>query len=272
MFRRKAMKRVMSRAQLISISLFIATLTLNRSNSAEITFKLRDFAENPLPGRIEMTAPAESKNNQVEKQIWIIVLPYLATGEGKLPNAKCDRPGILFRAASYDQRYYLESSELMKSCVIGDIIFHFRQKDYASILTQALSENSPQLSAASQESKALHVEVVEALKVGNYPAAATKSMLLHDEIEKQFGREAAEPFRILATDVGASGIVSFQPLSFDPKQDKYVLASDAERQVANFQKKIGLSVSGTLNWDTVLKLPDMSSKTIANDFQLDQAR
>src|SRR6185503_18603018 len=102
---------------------------------------------------------------------------------GRLPNAKCSPPGIVFRAVSYDQTYFLEAAEMMKSCVIGEIIFRFRRKDYADLLEKALSDQSEALTLASADAKGLHESVVTALANYNYVAAAKNSMLLTDTIE-----------------------------------------------------------------------------------------
>lgn len=250
--------------RLLLLTLLFAAIA-PQGKAAEIVFKLRDFAEKPVPGRIEMAAPQKGQESSVT---WITLL-LLDTGDGRLPNAKCDRPGIFFRAFSYDQTYYLELSEMMKSCTIGEIVFHFRRKDYASVLSEALSSDTQVIAAAPQHVKELHTTVIAALKVANYPVAATKSMLLRDEIEKQFGRNAAEPFRVLSEDVAASPIARGQPLVFDPPQKKYVFAPETVQEIAKYQKSVGVESNGIMTWATARKLPDISNKEVAGDLYHD---
>ena len=151
---------------------------------------------------------------------------------------------------------FLETAEMMKSCVIGEIIFHFRRKDYADLLEKALSDKSEALTSASTDAKSLHVSLLTAIAKFDYAAAATNSMLLYDTMHKELGPGAAEPFRVLATDVGASPLTQSQPLIFDPKQKEYVLSPDSVKAVAHFQKMKGLSATGNLDWSTAEKLPN----------------
>jgi hypothetical protein len=223
------------------------------SRAADIIFKLRTFAEAPVAGRIEISVP--QKSNEVSDS-WRVVL-VLDKGEGKYP-AKCEPPGILFRAAPFDQTYYLERPEMIKPCAVGEILFHFRRKDYASTLTEALSNDTPVLTAASASAKTLHFIVLQTLKTGNYPAAATNSILLRDEIEKQFGTKAAEPYRVLSEDITTSFISGGQPLIFDARKKQYVLAPSTVRDVAQYQKRKGLAATGVLTLSTARSLPDAS--------------
>jgi hypothetical protein len=231
------------------ISLFILLQTQSYSAADEIILKLRNFAEQPVQGWVEMQVP----NEKTATASWVVVA---TTADARLPNAKCTPPGIIFRASSYDQTYFLEAPEMMKSCVIGEIIFRFRRKDYADLIKKALSDQSGTLHSASANAKYLHNSMAAALEKSNFADAATRSMLLYDTIEKELGQEAAEPYRVLATDLGASPITSTQPLIFDPKQKKYVLSPDTVKAVAEFQKKQGLSASGHLTWGTAEKLPN----------------
>ncbi len=232
------------------ISLFILLQAQTPSAAADIIFKLRNFAEQPVPGRVEMQVPKDGKEIGAS---WITVA---TTSDGRLSNAKCAPPGIVFRASSYDQTYFLETAEMMKSCIIGEIIFHFRRKDYADLLEKALSDKSEALTSASTDAKSLHVSLLTAIAKFDYAAAATNSMLLYDTMHKELGPDAAEPFRVLATDVGASPLTQSQPLIFDPKQKKYVLSPDSVKAVAHFQKMKGLSATGNLDWSTAEKLPN----------------
>jgi hypothetical protein len=229
------------------ISLFILLQLQNYSIADEIVLKLRNSAEQPVQGRVEMQVPNE------KKAVWIVVA---TTADARLPDAKCSPPGIVFRALPYDQTYFLETSEMMKSCVIGEIVFRFKRKDYAALIEEALSDQSDALISASTDTKYLYNLMTNALEKSNFADAATRSMLLHDAIEKELGREAAEPYRVLATDLGASPITSTKPLMFDPKQKRYVMSPDTVKAVAEFQKKQGLSADGNLTWGTVEKLPN----------------
>jgi len=123
-------------------------------------------------------------------------------------------------------------------------------------LEKALATDSLTMRGASDNSRQLQAAVTAALKEGNYQVAATKSMLLCDEIEKQLGTEAAEPFRILSIDIPGSVLVRSEPLIFDASQQKYVLGPDAVHQIAQFQKVRGLKGTGVC---TAVKLPDLSS-------------
>jgi hypothetical protein len=206
-----------------------------------------------------MQVPKDSKESGAT---WVTVA---TTSDKRLPNMKCEPPGIVFRAFSYDQTYFLEATEMIKSCVIGEIVFRFRRKDYALLLEEALSDKSEALKLASANAKNLHGSVVTALTNYNYAAAATNSMLLYDTIEKELGSDAAEPFRVLATDVGASQIAKTQPLIFDLKQKKYVLSNDSVKAVMQFQKAKGLSATGNLDWYTAEKLPNLYVGVEVND-------
>lgn len=242
----------------MSILLFMMIVLGTRANAADILFKLEDTADHPVAGSIEMSKPdSEGKREAAGK--WFTVLP-LPQGRGRFEIAKCEPPGILFRAISYDITLYLTSQEMMKPCIIGEIVFHFTRKSYAIALTKALSPDSP-IIATSPSAKALQAAVINALEVGDYPAAATNSMLLNDKIRSQFGSKAAEPYRILATDVAASAITNSEALVFDPTQKKYVMGPKTVKAIANFQDTVGLKPTGALNWPTVLKLPDLSGQT-----------
>lgn len=228
-----------------------------QSIADEIVLKLRNFAEQPVQGRVEMQVPSE------KRAAWVVVA---TTADARLPDAKCTPPGIVFRALSYDQTYFLETSEMVKSCVIGEIVFRFKRKDYADLIEKALSGNSGALIAASANAKDLYTSLTTAMEKSNFADAATSSMLLHDTIEKELGRDAAEPYRVLATDLGASPITLTQPLMFDPKQKKYVLSPDTVKAVAEFQKKQGLSANGHLTWGTAEKLPNWGSVYVGMTF------
>lgn len=229
-------------------------LLASQSQAAEITFKLRDQTEKPVQGRVEMSVPGKEVAAK-----WVVIVNATVNGEGKLPNAKCDPPGILFRAFSYDQTYYLELTEMLKGCVVGEIIFHFRRKEYAGFLTEALSTKSPTIAAASPDAQSLQASLLQALNTANYSAAAKNSMLLHDKIQGQLGPKAAEPFRILADDLAASSITNAQALTFDPQQGKYVLSGDAIKAIAEFQKANKLHATGTIDWNTATHLPNLET-------------
>jgi hypothetical protein len=231
-------------------------IPLGARANADILFKLEDSSDKPVAGRIDMSKPA-SQGRQEAAQNWVTILPSLPDGKGKYEIARCAPPGILFRAFSYDLTLFLSLPEMTKACVIGEIVFHFTRKAYASALIDALSPQSP-LIAASPRAKTLQVAVISALNSGDYPTAATNSMLLEDEIRTRFGAKAADPFRILATDVAASAITNSQALVFDPPQKKYVLGPHTVKAVTNFQDSVGLKTNGALNWATVQKLPDFS--------------
>jgi hypothetical protein len=231
-----------------------------QSKADDIIFKLKDSADKPVPGFVDMSTPTKEKGSSP----WVTIVN-LNTGEGRYKIAKCDPPGILFRAISYNLTYFLEFSEMRKPCFIGEIVFHFSRKAYASDLEQALGEQSPIIRAASNSAKNLQAEVVAALKVGNYPVATTNSMLLRDEIEKQFGQKAAEPFRILTIDIAASALPAAEPLVFDPPQKKYVLGPDTVREVVEFQRQEGLKSTGVLTWGTASKLPDISARAMGTE-------
>lgn len=237
------------------MSLCMVIASPEQSRALDITFKLWDATNRkPVPGWVERKAPLKDKDSA-----WMTILAGLNTGEGRYPNAKCTPPGILFRAGSYDLTYYLERSEMEKSCTLGEIVFHFNRKAYASTLEQALASDSPIISGASTYTKDLQVTVGVALKAGNYPVAATKSMLLRDEVARQFGTKAAEPYRVLADDIAGSAITRSEPLIFDPPQKKYVLAPSAIQKVIGFQKQVGVKSTGTLTWETARKLPDIGA-------------
>lgn len=225
-----------------------------RANASDIFFKLLAPSGKPVAGRIDIAKP-DSQGKQEAALNWVTVLT-LPDGEGRYKIARCAPPGILFRAVSYDLTLFLTLPEMMKSCLLGEIDFHFTRKRYAIELTKALSPYSP-IIADSPRAKTLQAAVISALKVGDYPAAATNSMLLNDKIRIQFGAKAADPFRILATDVAASAITNSQPLVFDLTQKKYVMGPKTVKAVADFQDRVGLKATGTLNWPTAVKLPDL---------------
>ena len=93
----------------LSLSIFSVIATLSsQARAADIIFKLRDNGDNPVAGWVEMTTAQQSAGSATQ---WIMIAA-ANTGEGVYSNAKCDRPGILFRAGSYDLTYFLGRSEM----------------------------------------------------------------------------------------------------------------------------------------------------------------
>lgn len=248
----------MFRGPLLLISIFAVILSHAPCRGGEIILKLRDFADRPIPGLILKFTPAEDAKSSKTTESQIPA----PQGDGKISDAKCDPPGIIFRATSYDQTYFLEVTEMMKSCVLGEIVFHFRQKDYASLLAIALSDQYA-LKSTSGKARTLYQTTMTALAGSNFAEAATTSMLLRDQIAKELGPKAAEPYRVLATDIAASPITGVQPLIYDAEQRKFVLSTEAVQTVAKYQKSKGLPATGTLDWNTALSLPDTGAHFIA---------
>jgi hypothetical protein len=247
----------MFRAPLLSISIFAAILNQQPCRGAEIILKLRDYADKPIPGSITKETPG---NEASKVSLQTMLAP---TGDWRIADANCDPPGIVFHAHSYDQTYFLESIEKDKSCVIGEIVFRFREKAYASVLKGALSDQSDILKSGSGRTMDLYQATIAALKSSNYAEAATNSMLLRDQVARERGPKAAEPYRVLASDIAASPITGTEPLIFDPKQSKYVLSTEAVQAVAEYQKSKGLPKTGTLDWKTAISLPDTSDHLVA---------
>jgi hypothetical protein len=242
----------MFRAPLLSISIFAAILSQQPCRGAEIVLKLRDYADKPISGYILKETPGAGKESS-KPSLETMPAP---SGDWRIADGKCDPPGILFHARSYDQSYFLESIEKDKYCVVGEIVFHFREKAYASVLKGALSDQSGALKSGSSKTMDYYEATVAGLKGSNYAEAATNSLLLYDQVVKELGPKAAEPYRVLATDIVASPITGTAPLIFDPKQSKYVLSPDAVQAVTKYQKSKGLPKTGSLDWKTAISLPD----------------
>jgi hypothetical protein len=216
------------------------------ASADEIVFKLRNLTGDPLEGEVKML---------VGESNWRVVVPIAPSGEGKLTNVKCKNPPDIFTANAFEPGYFLERREQHKRCAIGEIVFTFRETVFVAAFRDLLKSDAALVKTASKVAQDLHSDMLAAYRNGEIATASQKSLLLRDQIEKEFGKEAATKFNMLSLSLAASRVGNTEPLVFDKKQDAVVLSGELAQSFKQFQKSKGIEVTGNVDWKTAGKLP-----------------